>query len=127
MDAENIAIGGFDAVTFFNNNLPKKGKKEFSHDWKGSKWYFSSGANQELFRRAPEKYAPQFGGYCAWAVSHGYTANGDPSVWKIVNGKLYLNYNLQIKEKWETEQQTLIQDGEKNWEELKIKMPEHNG
>lgn len=123
MDAENIAIGGFDAVSFFSGSRPRKGRAEFSHDWNGSKWYFSSAANQELFRQSPEKYAPQFGGYCAWAVSQGYAADGDPNVWKIVNGKLYLNYNRRIKEKWEAEQRILILKAEKNWEELNMKKP----
>ena len=127
MDDDNVAINGFDAVTFFKDNAPKEGKAEFSLEWNGAKWYFSSVENRDLFGKSPEKYAPQFGGYCAWAVSHGYTANGDPNVWKIVNRKLYLIYNLQIKEKWETEQQTLIQEGEKHWEELKMKKPAHTG
>ncbi len=121
MDDDKVAINGFDAVTFFKDNAPKEGKAEFSLEWNGSKWNFSSAENRDLFSKSPEKYAPQFGGYCAWAVSHGYTADGDPNAWKIVDGKLYLNYNRQIKEKWEAEQQELIQEGEKNWEEFKTK------
>lgn len=125
--AENVAIKGFDTVAFFKDNLPKEGKAEFVHEWNGAKWYFSSAENLNEFVKSPEKYAPQFGGYCSWAVSHGYTADGDPTAWKIVEGKLYLNYNQKVKEKWEGEQQKFIQDGEKNWSDFKTKKPEHKG
>lgn len=125
--AENIAIKGFDAVAYFNENLPKQGKTEFVHEWNGAKWQFSNAENRDLFAKSPEKYAPQFGGYCSWAVSHGYTADGDPNAWKIVNGKLYLNYSPKVKEMWEKEQDKLIEDGKKNWEDFKTKKPEHKG
>jgi len=125
--AENVAIKGFDTVAFFKNNLPKEGKAEFSQEWNGAKWYFSSAENRDEFARSPEKFAPQFGGYCSWAVSQGYTADGDPKAWKVVDGKLYLNYNQKVKEKWETEQQKLIDEGRKKWAEFKTKKPEHKG
>jgi YHS domain-containing protein len=126
-DAENAAVRGFDTVAYFTEQKPVGGKKEFSHEWNGAKWFFSSEENKNLFVADPEKYAPQFGGYCAWAVSHGYTADGDPEAWKIVDGKLYLNYNQDVKKKWEAEQDKLIKDGEKNWSEFKTKKPEHKG
>lgn len=122
---ENVAVKGFDTVAYFTQEKPLAGKAEIAHEWNGAKWYFASEENKELFAANPEKYAPQFGGYCSWAVSHGYTADGDPQAWKIVGGKLYLNYNLQVKEKWETEQEKLIEIGEKNWTEFKKKKPEH--
>lgn len=125
--AENVAIKGFDTVAYFKDKLPKEGKAEFSHEWNGAKWYFSSAENRDEFAKTPEKYAPQFGGYCSWAVSHGYTADSDPQAWKVVDGKLYLNYNQKVKEKWEAEQPKLIQEGEKNWTEFKVKKPEHKG
>lgn len=125
--AENVAIKGFDTVAFFTTNTPTEGKAEFLHEWNGAKWQFSNAENLDLFKQNPEKYAPQFGGYCSWAVSHGYTADGDPNAWKIVDGKLYLNYNQQVKEKWEAEQQKLIEDGKKNWAEFQKKKPEHKG
>jgi hypothetical protein len=76
------------------------GSNEFEHDWKGSKWQFVSAENRKLFKRNPEKYAPRYGGYCAWAAAQGYTAEGDPEVWRIVDGKLYLNFNRAVQEKW---------------------------
>ena len=124
---ENVAIKGFDTVAFFTVNAPIEGKAEFSHDWNGAKWYFSSAENLEKFKAGPDRFAPQFGGYCSWAVSHGYTADGDPNAWKIVDGKLLLNYNRKVKEKWEAEQPKLIEDGRKNWAEFQKKKPEHKG
>lgn len=125
--AENIAIKGFDTVAFFTAEKAIEGNPEYSFIWNGAKWYFSSAENMEKFKAAPDAYAPQFGGYCSWAVSHGYTADGDPNAWKVVDGRLYLNYNQKVKEKWELEQQKLIEDGTKNWEEFKKKKPEHKG
>src|SRR5215813_8567179 len=95
------ALKGYDAVAYFNEGRPIKGKDEFSHEWMGAKWYFASAANRDEFAKSPEKYAPQFGGYCAWAVGHGYTAGVDPAAWKIVDGKLYLNYSKDVQKMWE--------------------------
>ena len=79
------------------------------------------------FMAVPEAYAPQFGGYCAYAVSEGYTADADPEAWKVVDGKLFLNYNKKVKELWEREQNQRIEKGIKNWEGFKTKKPEHKG
>ena len=125
--AENVAIKGVDTVAYFTAETVVQGNPQYEFVWNGAKWLFSNPENLERFKQNPEKYAPQFGGYCSWAVSHGYTADGDPNAWKVVDGKLYLNYNQKVKEKWEAEQQKLIQDGEKNWREFKTKKPEHKG
>jgi YHS domain-containing protein len=86
------AIEGYDPVAYFNEGRPVEGKSEFSQEWMDATWYFASAENRDLFAADPEKYAPQYGGYCAWAVSQGYTANIDPQAWKVVDDKLYLNY-----------------------------------
>ena len=125
--AENIAIKGYDTVAYFADNGAVKGNPQYEFVWNGAKWLFSSKDNLEKFKSNPEQYAPQFGGYCSWAVSHGYTADGDPEAWKVVDGKLYLNYNQKVKEKWEAEQPKLSEDGKKNWLEFKVKKPEHKG
>jgi YHS domain-containing protein len=125
--AENVAIKGYDTVAYFAENGAVKGNPQFEFVWNGAKWLFSSKENMEKFQKNPEIYAPQFGGYCSWAVSHGYTADGDPTAWKVVDGKLYLNYNQKVKEKWEAEQPKLIEDGKKNWQDFKTKKPEHKG
>ncbi|MBX7172378.1 MAG: YHS domain-containing protein [Pyrinomonadaceae bacterium] len=126
-NAENIAIKGYDTVAYFADNGAVKGNPQYEFVWNGAKWFFSSKQNMEKFQANPDQYAPQFGGYCSWAVSHGYTADGDPEAWKVVDGKLYLNYNQKVKEKWEAEQPKLIEDGKKNWQEFKVKKPEHKG
>ncbi len=124
---ENVAIKGFDTVSYFVSEGAVKGNPQFEFVWKGAKWLFSSKENMEKFKQEPEKYAPQFGGYCSFAVSKGYTADGDPNAWKVVDGKLYLNYNPEVKKKWEAEQQKLIEDAEKNWKGFETKKPEHKG
>jgi YHS domain-containing protein len=125
--AENVAIKGFDTVAYFAENGAIQGKPEFEFVWKGAKWLFANAENLEKFKANPEQFAPQFGGYCSFAVSKGYTADGDPNAWKIVDGKLYLNYSPKVKEMWEKEQEQRIKDGEKNWQEFKTKKPEHKG
>jgi YHS domain-containing protein len=112
------ALKGYDAVAYFKEGKPVKGKDEFRHDWMGAKWYFASADNRDAFAQNPEKYAPQFGGYCAWAVSQGYTAAIDPTAWKIVEGKLYLNYNKEVQQKWESDIPGHIKKAQENWPRL---------
>lgn len=115
------ALKGYDAVAYFKEGRPVKGKDEFRHDWMGAKWYFASQANRDEFAKSPEKYAPQFGGYCAWAVGHGYTASIDPEAWKIVGGKLYLNYSKDVQKMWEQDVPGWIKKGNENWPGLSKK------
>ncbi len=110
-----VAIEGYDAVAYFEENRPVEGKKEFSYDWKGATWRFASAARRDLFAAAPEKYAPQYGGYCAWAVSQGYTAGIDPEAWKIHEGKLYLNYDREVQAKWSKDIPGNIARANENW------------
>ncbi len=109
------ALKGYDPVAYFEAGRPQPGSKAFTHVWGGATWLFSSAAHRDAFAAEPEKYAPQFGGYCAWAVSQGYTADIDPAAWKIVDGKLYLNYSPKIQQQWEEDTAGNIAKGEKNW------------
>jgi YHS domain-containing protein len=111
----NAALSGYDAVAYFTEGKPVEGSSKFSTKWKGVEWRFASAANLAAFKANPEKFAPQFGGYCAWAVSKGYTASGDPKVWKVVNGKLYLNYNEEVGRKWSQDIPGNIASADKNW------------
>lgn len=111
----NNAIRGYDVVAYFTVGQPTKGAKEFSHEWMGANWHFSSAEHLELFMTEPEKYAPQYGGYCAWAMSQNKLAPIDPKQWSIVNDKLYLNYNKKIQNKWLKDQAKFISDADKNW------------
>lgn len=112
------AIDGYDPVAYFVNQQPQKGSSDFEYSWNGAKWYFASQENLNSFSKEPQKYTPQFGGYCAYAVSQGYTYAINPEAWKIVNGKLYLNYSKSIQKKWESNQADLIKQAELNWPKL---------
>lgn len=125
--SDGLAVRGFDTVAYYTTNAAVQGDPKYAFVWRGATWYFSNEENMEKFKSEPEAYAPQFGGYCSYAVSHGYTADGDPEQWKVVDGKLYLNYNEKAKQAWEKEQDKFIKDGEKNWKEFQVKKPEHKG
>ena len=111
----SAAAGGYDVVAYFRDGKPVKGIDQYKLEYKGADWYFSSKENLEAFEKSPESYAPQYGGYCAWAVAQGSTAKGDPLIWTIHNGKLYLNYNQDIQNKWLKDIDHLITEGDKNW------------
>jgi hypothetical protein len=111
----STAVGGYDPVAYFNEGKPVEGRKEFTHVWKSVTWRFASEKNRDAFRARPDAYAPQYGGYCAWAVSQGYTAKGDPKHWKIVEGKLYLNYDAKVQRDWEKDIPGHIAKGDRNW------------
>ncbi len=110
-----VAISGADPVAYFTDGRALEGSSDFTHEWNGAKWRFASAENRDQFARNPEKYAPQFGGYCAWAVSQGYTAPIDPEAWTIVAGKLYLNYSKSVQAEWSQDVAGNIAKGEANW------------
>jgi YHS domain-containing protein len=112
------AIQGYDAVAYFKDAKPVKGKNEFTYKWKDGVWYFSSQENLNDFKANPEKYAPQFGGYCAYGVADGHKATTSPDAWTIVNGKLYLNYNKDVRELWKKDQDGYIKKANRNWPEV---------
>ena len=116
-----LAIDGYDPVAYFAENKPVKGSSAFTFDFGGAKYRFASSANRDLFAKNPEKYAPQYGAFCAYAVSKGYTADTDPLAWKIVDGRLYLNYNAAAQKKWEEDVQGNIRKGDANWPALSRK------
>ena len=111
----NLAVGGYDTVAFFSENMPVEGKSKFSFKYKDTEWRFNSQENLDLFIATPEKYAPQYGGYCAWLVAMNDLAMGDPQYWKIVDGKLYLNYDAEIKAKWLVDIPGFIKKANMNW------------
>ena len=115
----SLAIKGYDPVAYFTEGKPVEGTKQFTYEWMKATWRFANANNRELFAKDPEKYAPQYGGYCAYAVSEGYTADIDPKSWKIVNEKLYLNYNPAAQQLWEKDIPSRIAKADKNWPELK--------
>ncbi|WP_440959227.1 YHS domain-containing (seleno)protein [Oceanicaulis sp. LC35] len=114
----NTAVGGYDAVAYHTEGAAIRGEREFSTEWRGAEFRFASQANLDLFLADPEAYAPAYGGYCAWAISEGYTAKGDPNVWNIVDGVLYLNYNTQVQERWSVDIPGHIERANANYPDL---------
>lgn len=112
---KGVAVGGHDPVAYFTVGKPVAGDPEITLTHDGAVWRFASEANREAFRADPAKYAPQFGGYCAWAVANGYTAKGDPNAWTVSNGKLYLNYNKSVQKGWEQDIPGNVRKGDANW------------
>ena len=112
---DGLGVGGYDTVAYFRAGKPVKGSAAHQLEWNGAKWRFASAGALAAFKADPARYAPQFGGHCAWAVSQHYLAPGDPNVWKIVGGKLYLNANARAKQLWEADQAEAIKRGHSNW------------
>ena len=110
-----LALDGYDPVAYFKSGKAMKGSAEQAVTWNGATWNFASTENKAAFEASPQAYAPQFGGYCAWAVSQGYTAKGDPNNWRIVGGRLYVNYNASVQRNWEKDIPGHIAKGDKNW------------
>jgi YHS domain-containing protein len=111
----NLALSGYDAVAYFDQGRPVMGLAQFETEWKGAKFRFASAAHLARFKANPVAYAPQYGGYCAWAVSQGHRAKGDPKVWKLVGGKLYLNYDAAVQQRWTQDIPGNISRADSNW------------
>ena len=118
---KGVAVGGYDPVAYFTDAKPVRGKPDIALDHGGVTWRFATAANRDAFKAEPAKYAPQFGGYCAWAVSQGYTAKGDPNAWTIVDGRLHLNYDKSVQATWEKDKPGNIAKGEANWPKVLAK------
>ena len=116
---DGVAISGVDPVAYFTESAAMQGEKQFSYSWQGTAWRFKNQANMDLFKANPEKYAPQFGGYCAYGVSQNHKSSTEPEAFTILDGKLYLNYNLKIKELWIKETKGYIEKAKTNWNVLK--------
>ena len=115
------AIRGYDPVAYFTVGKPVKGNEKLVYNWNNANWYFSSQQNLDSFKANPEKYAPQYGGYCAYGLSEGHKAPTDADAWTIENGKLYLNYNTEVREMWNKERKERIEKADKNWPQVKDK------
>ena len=109
-----LAISGYDVVAY-TTGAAATGSAAIEYRWNDAVWRFSSAANRDRFARDPERYAPQFGGYCAWAVSRGYTADVDPEAFRVVDGKLYLNYSRAVQRRWEQDIAGNIAKARVNW------------
>ena len=112
------AASGYDVVAYFTEGRPVEGSAAHTAEYEGAIWRFASEANRDAFEADPARYAPQYGGYCAYAVAQGSKAPTDPTAWKVVDGKLYLNYNSRIQRRWEGNQASFIVDADRNWPSL---------
>ena len=115
VEADGLAARGYDVTAYFTHGKAVRGSASHEVAYNGATWRFASAKARTRFQSDPAAYAPQFGGYCAWAVSQGYIAPGDPEQWKIVDGKLYLNFNARAKALWEADEAEAIKRGRLNW------------
>lgn len=113
-----LAIRGTDPVAYFTEGRPVAGRAEHSLEWRGATWRFASAEHRALFAAEPERYAPQYGGYCAWAVAQGYTASIDPEAWDIVDGRLFLNYSKDVQRQWREGRDGFIPAADGHWPDL---------
>ena len=113
-----LAVQGYDPVAYFTDGKAVEGSKDFEYEWMDARWRFASAAHREAFVKSPETYAPQYGGYCAYGVSDGHAVKIDPEAWKIVDGKLYLNYNKKVQQLWLADIPGFIKKADQNWPKL---------
>jgi hypothetical protein len=109
------AIAGYDPVAYHTKSKPVSGSEDFFHVWNDAKWHFSCKENMELFKENPERYAPRYNGYCAFGLSRNDFVDADPEAWAIVNKKLYLTYNHEIRNAWLQDKRNYIAKADKNW------------
>ncbi|PWT92931.1 MAG: hypothetical protein C5B54_02725 [Acidobacteria bacterium] len=117
-DDHGLAIHGYDAVAYFSLKKPVQGKNEFQYKWMGATWMFASAENRDAFIKDPNQYAPQYGGYCAYGMSHGYAVTTEPDAWRVVDGKLYLNHDLDVQKKWNEDIPGFIKLADDNWPKI---------
>jgi len=115
LDKQGVAIQGYDPVAFFTQNKPMKGDARYQSTYKGAKYYFASGEDKAMFDDKPAKYAPQFGGFCAYGVSQGHTAPVKIEAFQIVNGRLLMQYDLDVKNDFNKDQSGNLAKADQNW------------
>jgi YHS domain-containing protein len=111
----NKAVSGYDVIAYFDQGKPVEGSSKYQLEYKGADWYFSSQTNLDKFNGDPEKYAPQYGGYCAWAMANDKDAPGNPPYWTIYNDKLYLNYDQKVLDTWRVDKESFIEKADAHW------------
>ena len=117
-EPNGIAIRGYDTVAYFTKNMPVEGRDSFTTQWSGATWKFSSQEHLDLFVAEPEKYAPQYGGYCAYGVAQKSLVKIEPELWRIIEGKLYLNYNSKLNDEWKKDIPKYINQADTLFEKL---------
>lgn len=115
VDAKNVAINGYDTVAYFTKSEATSGSQEHTFVWREAEWQFASAQHRALFISNPEKYAPQYGAFCALGVSLNMAVTVDPEAWTIVEDKLYINYNMEYRDKWREDTATNISKANTAW------------
>jgi YHS domain-containing protein len=114
-EKDGVALRGHDPVAYFSENKPVRGSPEHKAEYQGSTFYFANKTNRDAFVAHPPRYAPQYGGFCAFGMASGYKAATDPAAFSIIDGKLYLNYNRDVQKQWSANRPGFIAKAEKNW------------
>lgn len=114
-ESNGVAIKGHDPVAFFTEGKPVRGRDDLRFDYKGSTFVFANADNRAAFAADPEKYAPQYGGYCAFGTARGYKADIDPATFTVIDGRLYLNYNAQVQREWTADRPRFIRQADERW------------
>lgn len=115
---DGVALGGTDPVAYFSAGEPQSGSAEHSYQWRGAEWHFVSERHRQRFAENPQAYAPEYGGWCAWAAARGDAAPTSPEAWKIVDGELYLNYDQEIQARWESDIEGFIEAADQHWPDI---------
>jgi len=123
-DASGLALQGYDPVAYFVDGQPEKGKADLKIDHGGATYYFASAKNMEAFKANPDAYLPQYGGFCAMGASFNHKFEGDPKVWRIVDNKLYVNFNPDVGHRWAQDIPANISRANDNWPQIKDKTPD---
>jgi YHS domain-containing protein len=121
VDNTGLALTGYDPVAYFNAGHPTPGITAYTATWEGATYRFASSANREAFVADPARYLPAYGGYCAYGVAHGHKVKIDPDAWRIVDGRLYLNYSKGVQRQWLEDIAGFIATAERKWVELRDK------
>jgi YHS domain-containing protein len=120
--AEAVAIQGYDPVAYFTKSDAVRGSSKFIYDWNGMTWFFSSAENREVFVGEPDKYAPQFGGFCTPSIATGKNSRGGGDAWLIYNGKLYLSYDKSVRENFQRDIAGVVSKAEGWWPTVKARL-----
>jgi YHS domain-containing protein len=114
-EKDGVALRGHDPVAYFTEGKPVRGSREHTADYKGTTFWFATQAHRDAFVASPERYAPQYGGYCAYGAASGYKAVTDPTAFSVVGGKLYLNYNADVQAKWSGDVTAYVRKADRRW------------
>jgi hypothetical protein len=114
-----LMLQGYDVVAYFADGRPVRGSSSYVHRWQNAEWRFASAEHRDAFAANPERYVPQYGGFCAYGVAQGYRVDVDPTAWRIVDGRLYLNYDHSVQRTWAQDIPGYVRQADQNWTRLR--------